>query len=1173
MLTSLTAKLPVAFLNLLRTLAGTARAHFRRDGLANESASIFVPLIIALFLLGTRSAPAGFSPITLTSGSYNQDMVVEATAAAPIIAGGYTTASLDSGVGNSNYSWYEQGYNTANPTTGLPHAGTTFTSQSLPNHQYKIAPSYAANNALLLDSSLVSGTLTLTAPAACSQLSFLESGGNGGISFSYLVHHLNGTSETGSGSIPDWFNGANPAWTANGRVDVGTFAFQAVNGNNPRLYSLDVVLTNVTSPVTSIDFAYASGTGHGAIMAVSGFNGSTFVPFAITGYNEDIVVEAAAAKPGPLTGVTSATMDSGANNTGSTYYETGYVPQAPGTGLPHAGALVTNLSAPDHVYKMAASYTTPNAVLINSNFPTATMVPVAPANFAGLSFLIAAGNGPATLRCLLRHADGTSESNSIVAQDWFSQSPVAVNANGRVYVNNSTVNSINLGNPRLYAVDIPLTNISSAITNIQLGFLSGSANANAVVFAVSGGSSSLPLAQNDFNANLSAGTQMLQQWYNPGGLYETTGWWNSANCIEALIEDIIANNDLQYLAALTNTFNLNSGGNFLNSYYDDEGWWCLSWIRAYDITGNTDFLNMAKTIFADLTTGWDTNTAGCPGGIWWNKTHSYKNAIPNELFLTAAVRLHQRTPGDAGSGSYFYWATNEWTWFKASGMINSQNLVNDGLNGCVNNGQTTWTYNQGVILGGLTDLYKVTGNVTYLNQATAIASAAIASLVDGHGVLREPCESGDCGGDGTEFKGIFQRNLTYLYNETHTASYYTFLYNNAHAVWFNDRNVFNQLGLHWDGPFDTADASRHSSALMAIAAVAEPTTPALSFCKGSRDPAFSHAIGAASGTMGWSSLTASRADFLQYGPYVSYLPTGPHAVHFQLAVNSMSSSATNLARLDVRENNGGAVLASANVPWNAFAAAYQPQDFILLFTNTVPADALEFRVYWNNVPGAPVLTISDVSIDGLENWSAANLAHDIGRLDGLNAWEADPIRDATAGYLTRALNTAGLAPGDYTAQFELKVDNFNWDNSNIAQISVVDVDSNLTLVAQTLTRNQFPNALYQIFPLNFTAVAGHRYDFRTYYFRSGTSPRLTQRSVQLRPGPESFFTSAQRIGNAVTLNLIGVPGRTYSVQAAASLVNPQWNTVGSVIVPAYLGCAQFSDNFSNSNRFYRLSYP
>jgi predicted alpha-1,6-mannanase (GH76 family) len=324
------------------------------------------------------------------------------------------------------------------------------------------------------------------------------------------------------------------------------------------------------------------------------------------------------------------------------------------------------------------------------------------------------------------------------------------------------------------------------------------------------------------------GIQTLQQWYSQGsGLYPApSGWWNSANAITVLVNYSRATNSTQYASAIANTFNnanrANSTTNFINNYDDDEGWWALAWIDAYDLTGNATYLTMAETIFANIATEWDTTT--CGGGVWWSKSGggTYKNAIANELFLSVAASLANRVSDPTQKAQYLAWAQHEWQWFKDSGMINSQNLVNDGLtstnpNACTNNGARTWSYNQGVILGGLVELYKADHDPALLPQAQAIAMAAIAKLTTSGGILSEPVS----GNDLPQFKGIFVRNLMALYQAAPNAQYKTFVDANADSIWANDQGRNYEFGAVWQGPLDSADATRQTSALDAIIAAVE----------------------------------------------------------------------------------------------------------------------------------------------------------------------------------------------------------------------------------------------------------------------------------------------------------------------------------------------------------------
>ncbi len=320
--------------------------------------------------------------------------------------------------------------------------------------------------------------------------------------------------------------------------------------------------------------------------------------------------------------------------------------------------------------------------------------------------------------------------------------------------------------------------------------------------------------QPDYRPQAAAAMTVLASLYTaPLGLFGVT-WWQSANAVETTVDYARLTGDRQFQTLWTTTFDVHSAisTQFLNDFHDDEGWWALAWLKAYDLTGEVRYLAMARTIFDDITPDWDDQ---CGGGVYWTKAKSYKNAITNELFLTLAARLHARTRVGGATTPYLTWATRTWTWLKASGMRNSDKLWNDGLDACKNNGQTTWTYNQGVLLGGLVELAQITGDPTYLAEATATADAAVAKLVDAQGVLREACEP-DCNSDGALFKGIFMRNLAALDAALGDHRYRAFLYHTADAIQAHGTDAAGNIGLVWSGPFDASDSIRQSAGLDAV---------------------------------------------------------------------------------------------------------------------------------------------------------------------------------------------------------------------------------------------------------------------------------------------------------------------------------------------------------------------
>ncbi|KAI4114191.1 MAG: hypothetical protein LQ345_004997 [Seirophora villosa] len=223
------------------------------------------------------------------------------------------------------------------------------------------------------------------------------------------------------------------------------------------------------------------------------------------------------------------------------------------------------------------------------------------------------------------------------------------------------------------------------------------------------------------------------------------------------------------------------------------------------------FAHRARVFYDLAAKGWSTSL--CGGGMVWNPHLApYKNAITNQLFISASVAMYLRFPGDdnaspftfenpvrpatglpparAHDPQYLENAVEAYQWLKTSGMTNNKGLYIDGFhiqgwrggkNGSTGTGkcdlrnEQVYTYNQGVILSGLRGLWEATGSRSYLEDGHRLIQNVIAATgwdtrgtkwrwhwsgLGRNGVMEEACDSsGTCSQNGHTFKGIFFHHL------------------------------------------------------------------------------------------------------------------------------------------------------------------------------------------------------------------------------------------------------------------------------------------------------------------------------------------------------------------------------------------------------------------------------
>ncbi|XP_066303707.1 uncharacterized protein [Branchiostoma lanceolatum] len=311
------------------------------------------------------------------------------------------------------------------------------------------------------------------------------------------------------------------------------------------------------------------------------------------------------------------------------------------------------------------------------------------------------------------------------------------------------------------------------------------------------------------------------------------GFWQNGAVLEPVVNFMHYANNTRHLSIIKNSVRpLNS---LLLAYgpepsYDDMAWFGLSYARIYEIFGDESFLTSAKDIFDhNWMRGWDTS-GNCTGGMWFDYTRGSKQTITNVQTLQLGARLYRLT--GLKDKDLLKKVNKQWQYIVQNKLVDPHTYyVADGVdynnktNNCTANKVFGPTYNSGVLIGGLVELYRITNQSSHLSLAHKLANATITNSTKG-GIFREYCEdTGGCNDDALMYKGIFVRNLRYLMDvsDNNTRTYYNvWIQSNVKAVLSRSRceplvekcnitykdgppahNVTGPLfGTTWAGPYN-----------------------------------------------------------------------------------------------------------------------------------------------------------------------------------------------------------------------------------------------------------------------------------------------------------------------------------------------------------------------------------
>ena len=216
-----------------------------------------------------------------------------------------------------------------------------------------------------------------------------------------------------------------------------------------------------------------------------------------------------------------------------------------------------------------------------------------------------------------------------------------------------------------------------------------------------------------------------------------------------------------------------------DKYYDDNAWLVLSFAEAYDVTKDQRFLGWAEQTQNFVLSGYDDKLGG--GLYWHQQKKESKNTCVSGPAAAAALDLYRVT----GDKTDLEQATQLYTWTNAH-LQDKDGLYWDNINLNGEIGKAKFTYNTALMLRNNVELYKVTNDQKYLDEARRVADASLAYWTRAGGNF----------GDDPKFNNWLCEALLLTYQATDDVKYLNAVRRHADYGYKHGRDLSD--GGYWD---------------------------------------------------------------------------------------------------------------------------------------------------------------------------------------------------------------------------------------------------------------------------------------------------------------------------------------------------------------------------------------